>query len=41
MKPTKNGPGHKGSQDFAWAVLEPYARNRTSWHHMPKPKEGL
>lgn len=35
----QNGPAHKGSQDFAWAVLEPIPLSFTTWHHMPKPKE--
>lgn len=34
----KNGPAHKGSQDFAWCVLFPEASPVTEWHRIEKPR---
>lgn len=34
----QSGPGHKGSQDFVWAVLAPEARPLTVWSRHEKPR---
>jgi len=34
----KNGPAHKGSQDFAWCVLFPDPSPVTEWHRLEKPQ---
>ena len=33
----KNGPAHKGSQDFCWAVLAPTRRPLCRWERVEKP----
>lgn len=32
----KNGPAHKGSQDFLWAVLAPHAQPTCQWERVEK-----
>lgn len=33
----KDGPAHKGSQDFCWSILLPEPSDRTEWIRLEKP----
>lgn len=38
--PGKDGPAHKGSQDFVWSLLAPVPQPFTRWERVKKPARG-